>query len=142
MKLKKSILTTCTSLTLIMVTAIPCFANSKSWSSTMNLRHVDGKSNGKIYSLTAGSMTNSFNVSVTSKDSGAYSTPNPVTVYVYKNGLVTKNLGGKSITPSSSTIQETSKSYGTQSSGDYYLVLSKAQDDGWNLKFSGILKTN
>lgn len=142
MKFKKSILTTCTCLTLIMVTAIPVFANTRSWDGTMRLRHIDGKKNGMIYDMSAGEMTNSFNVKVISKDNGANSKPNTVTAYVYKNAfLFTKNLGGKSIKPSSKSIKEAFKSYGEQPKGDYYIVLSKPQDDGWNLKFEGRLKT-
>lgn len=141
MKLKKSILTICICLTFIIVTAIPVFANTKSWSSRMYLRHVDGKNNGKIYTMTDGDMTNNFNISVISKDKGANSKPNTVTVYVYKNGFFTKNLGGKSIKPSSNIIKEAYKSYGTQPKGDYYLVISKPEDDGWNLKIEGTLIT-
>lgn len=141
MKLKKILTKTIVCSSLVLMTAVPAFASTHGWSFTMNLREVNGNTNGMRYSVSKGMMTNTGTLTVTSLDSGATDKPHTVYAYVYKkSGVLHKNLGYTTVTPSKSGASF-SKSYGIQDAGTYYLKFAKANDDGWNIKGSGRLKT-
>lgn len=89
--------------------ALPVFANSASWSFTMDRRYVNGLDNGVTYSLTKGIMTNSGSIWVYKIVPGATS-PYSVSVAVKKVAPgVDPTMGASTINPG--TVLNVKKSF-------------------------------
>ena len=129
--------------TLLLLTAGVVLANSSTYAWTMYYRVVDGTKTGTYHGLDAGAMTNSGSATAFSKDAGAYSAPLPISVEVWKDDFVDSKVCSVQRTISSvlNVYRTYSISCGSVSAGVYYLVIWKSQDDGWNMKGSGTLKT-
>lgn len=126
------------------VCLLPSFANTSSWSFTMDYRYVNGAENGIYHKMDAGKMSISGKIWIYSKDSWFGKTPNRIKYEVWKSSFgLDENVGKGDVIPQlpEGTEVEFSKSFGEQKSGQYYLVFYKIDDDGYNIKGSGILKT-
>ncbi|WP_427339522.1 hypothetical protein [Caloranaerobacter sp. DY30410] len=130
---------------ILTVMCIPAFANSESWSFVMDYRVVNGKDNGQIHAMDSGNMVINGDIWTYSKDPGSLDSPNKVYVYVYQDVFgPDRKVGYTTVTPYSelNSPKSFSKGFGFQNSGDYYLVIAKSNDDGYNLKGEGTLTTN
>lgn len=125
---------------LIMLT--PVFANSSSYSFTMDYRYVNGKSNGVTHGLDAGYLTNSGVLWAYAKAPGAVG-PYPVTIAVVKDELIDRTICTVSVTPYTTlgVIKSFSQGCGNVKTGVYYIEAWKANDDGWDIKVIGTLTT-
>lgn len=132
----------------IAVFAGSAVASSAAFAFTMNLRYVDGKKNNILHTLDAGDLTLSGKIWVTSKKARAASNPEPVTITVWKPGIVNSDKCSVSVTPDRILNQKVSftKSCGHIESGTYFIAVSKSDafdksGDGWQCQGSGTLST-
>lgn len=128
---------------LIMFTPVYA-ASSSNWDFTMDYRVVDGDANGKYHNLKKGDMSLSGSIYAYSKDAGAVEKPYKVYISIYESKTgVDRSVGKTSKTPSSqlNSPVKISGSWGEQNAGKYYLIVYKSEDDGWNIKGSGTIKT-
>jgi hypothetical protein len=124
--------------------AAPAMANTFNYSWTMNFRSVNGKDNGVFYSMTTGQGYLSGNLSTNSKD--IPNPPGPFLVHfeVRRNSLfVDPLICERTVQPNSTGSASFSLSScgGQWSSGNYYIVVYKVEDDGWNMSGTGTIKT-
>ena len=117
-------------------------ANSAAFSFTMEMRAVWGNRNGKFHTLDAGELTLSGDVWVVSKNGGANSTPDVVTIEVHRGTGVSAVCSVK-VTPSTTFNDKRTfdKSCGRVESGSYWVFVERTNPDGWHLKGSGTLVT-
>jgi hypothetical protein len=117
-------------------------ANTAAFSFVMERRAVHGKGNGKLHALDAGELTLSGGVWVVSKNRGSTSTPTEVEIAVYRDGQEAEVC---SVTVKPSTIfnekRSSEKTCGRVETASYWLLVSKKNDDGWDIKGSGTLTT-
>lgn len=135
-----------------LIVAVPVLANSSSWSFFLpdNAYAVDGKANGRIHTMTAGTLTFSGSFYV-SRVIPAAGNPSPVKFTVYKlgSGLFDPDrvICSTTITPSkmvgSAYAKSFSKNCGTIAAGKYYIYILRTLSaaDGYELVGSGTLRT-
>ncbi|BCS80445.1 hypothetical protein [Anaerocellum diazotrophicum] len=110
----------------------------------MDYRYVNGAENGIYHKMDVGKMSAIEKIWIYSKDSWFGETPNRIKYEVWKSSFgLDENVGKGDVIPQlpEGTEVDFSKSFGEQKSGQYYLVFYKIEDDGYNIKGSGILKT-
>jgi len=69
------------------VCLLPSFANTSSWSFTMDYRYVNGAENGIYHKMDAGEMSISGKIWIYSKDSWFGETPNRIKYEVWKSSF-------------------------------------------------------
>lgn len=120
----------------------PALANDQFYSWTMDLRVVD---NRVLHTMTAGALTHQGQVWTYSTDAGHVASPYQVNLDVYKNtGGNGTFICRSSVTPYTTFNvgkQFTNTACGTITAGDYFIVVWKTNDDGWNEKGQGDLIT-
>ena len=130
---------------LLVMAAPMAMANTRSYNWEMNNRYDSGKNNGVFHQLNSGSLTHAGSIWAYSRDGGSNPSPATVTVRVYKSDAFADTLYcTKSITPSTTLGTKKNWSQGCGSvptSSNYYLEISKVNDDGWNERGSGSLTT-
>lgn len=129
---------------MLTIMSIPALANTSSWDFTMDLRYVSGDDNGIYHNMTSGNMYISGSVWVYSIDDWHAISPLNVYIEVWESRFGPDRYVGRSIvTPRlpAGTKAYFSNTLGSQSSGKYYIVAYKTDDDGFNIKGQGILET-
>lgn len=120
----------------------PVLANNSFYNWTMYNRVVNGSSNGQFHQMTAGNLTNQGQVWVISTDPGHLSSPYAVHIDVYKDDFVDSKICGTNLVPyTNGQGKSYSQNCGSISSGSYYLIIWKTEDDGWNESGQGNLIT-
>ncbi|WP_338554466.1 hypothetical protein [Paenibacillus sp. KS-LC4] len=118
-------------------------ANSSSFSFDLTFRVVDGAANGKYHKLSKGNLSISGTVTPYDNPNGAPAKINQISIAVYKKSGT--YVGTANVTPVAklNTSTSFSQSLGTQSAEtEYYLFISRLEDDGWDLSGQGTLVTN
>lgn len=125
--------------------AVPALANSYNYSWTMNNLVVDGKVNHVLHAMLPGQGYLSGSLWTTSKD--VPYPPGPYTVHyeVRRDQAYWLDplMCSRDVQPNASGSATFSLSTcgGQWSTGDYYIVVYKTADDGWNMSGSGTIKT-
>lgn len=140
--MKKKLFSSLLGITMLSVFVAPfVLANSSSFVWDMTNRYVNGYDNGEIHAMTSGTMSISGSMYIYSSLPGATG-PLPVTIKVYRDAFGPDPLAGSIIkTPIKGQTVSYSGNLGTEPTGDYYLEISKTEDDGHDTKGSGTLKT-
>jgi hypothetical protein len=126
------------------VVAAPAIANSASYAFTMDLRYVNGSVNGVFHTLSGGYLRNSGYIWIYSKDGGASSDPNSVTIEVWDTDGIDNKVCSLTVKPYATVGLKKSYAKGCQSidPDEYYIVAWKVEDDGNNIKDTGTLSTS
>jgi hypothetical protein len=128
----------------LLLMAMPSFANTATWSFTMNNRYVNGEDNGVLHTMSAGTMTFGGDVWNYAKAAGATGR-NTIHLNVYRQGFPTDPLACSTSATAPATLgqkQAFSVGCGSEPADTYYVVAYKVEDDGWDSKGAGTLKTN
>lgn len=129
----------------LLVMALPAFANSSNyaWDMPWDGYYVNGKNNGVLHSLTAGTLTNSGSLWEYYKIGGASATPHDITIEVWRVDTIFDNkICSITVTPYTTLYQKKyySQNGGTIIADDYYIVVWKNNEqDGWSTAGSGTL---
>jgi len=123
----------------------PSIANSYTYAWTMNARVVDGKVNGVFHAMLPGQGYLSGSLWTTSKDAPLLPGPYVVHYQVRRNQplwadplMCTRDVQPNSSGSASFTLGMCGGQWAT---GDYYIVVYKTEDDGWNMSGTGTIKT-
>lgn len=128
-------------LVLTIVAGVPSiFAATNYFSFTMNRRYVDGDENGQYHVLRKGSVYIKGTVtSIKQNNNYGGSKPNPLFIGLYRSKTGPDAFCGEVKLGSSSKINITERKLGTadKTSGKYYLIAYKVEQDYWTTKGDG-----
>lgn len=131
----------------VLIMVLPVLAASSSssyaWDMPRDGRYVNGKQNGVTHSLSAGKLSNSGRLWQYATIGGATG-PLSITVEVWKDNILSDTKICSITVPTSSTIgvqSGYSVPCGDIAAGNYYLVIWKAEKDGWSTQGDGTLET-
>ena len=144
--MKTKLLSICISLCMLLVMMLPVYAASSigSWEFDMQYTLVDGNKNKEYHELDEGEMSLSGGVYAYSKDTLRSTKPNKIYFAVRESRSgIDRSVGTTSVIPSLVLDKKVTVkgAWGEQKAGKYYLQIYKLDDDGWNIKGAGILKT-
>lgn len=108
----------------------------------MNREAVNGAKNGQFYNLPAGDIKVSGSMGPDVK--GISKAPITVNASVWRERIgPDQKIGSKNVKPPANLHKETSFSISSsnRAKGDYYLRFEKSEDDGWDLRGSGSIKS-
>lgn len=133
---------------LLLLVVTPVLANTRNWSWTMGTsgRVIDGKANGVLHSMTAGTLTLSGSVWNDFNLVGATG-PAKITIEVRRQRTLLPDqlICSTSVTPDSRVGYQyrktISKNCGSIVSGTYYLYIWRSYADGRRIKGEGTLRT-
>lgn len=122
------------------VTCIPVFAATNSFSFTMKNRYISGDSNNQHHILRAGNVYIKGTITSTKQNNNYGGTsPNPISIALYRSKTGIDKYCGEVALGKSKNIKITERKLGKAdiTSGKYYLVIYKAENDYWTSTGSG-----
>ncbi|KLU63100.1 hypothetical protein CEB3_c05200 [Peptococcaceae bacterium CEB3] len=147
--MKKFVIRLVTVIFALLIMVQPAFAATSSgysWNMPYPGYVVNGKANGVLHNLPAGTLVDSGQLCEYAELQGAVG-PYDINIAVYKEGILwDTEVSSQTVTPSATLNQNVSYSHnaGTISAGTYYVFISKVNGatDGWSTEGTGTLSVN
>ena len=126
----------------VLAMASPALANNSGYFFIIDHRYVNGSSNGVTHGLDAGNLTISGELWVYQKYVKPVG-PHPITIEVWQAGFFDKSICSVTVVPSTTIGKKTSfsKDCGLVPTAVFFVVGWKVNDDGWDIKTTGLLTT-